>query len=67
MAINKKILTKIAEKTKSDIAMQKNIENVLAGIEEGRQGKRMIDKIIMLLLAFGFAALNFDNFCCKFL
>ena len=46
MAINKKILTKIAEKTKSDIAMQKNIENVLAGIEEGRQGKRMIDKII---------------------
>lgn len=46
MAINKKILTKIAEKTKSDIAMQKNMETVLAGIEEGRQGKRMIDKIM---------------------
>lgn len=46
MAINKKILVKIADKTKSDIAMQKNIENVLTGIEEGRQGKRMIDKIM---------------------
>lgn len=46
MAINKKILTKIADKTKSDIAMQKNIEMVLSGIEEGRQGKRMIDKIM---------------------
>lgn len=46
MAINKKILIKIADKTKSDIAMQKNIETVLSGIEEGRQGKRMIDKIM---------------------
>lgn len=46
MAINKKILIKIADKTKSDIAMQKNIEMVLSGIEEGRQGKRMIDKIM---------------------
>ena len=46
MAINKKILMKIADKTKSDIAMKKNIETVLSGIEEGRQGKRMIDKIM---------------------
>ena len=46
MAINKKILVKIAEKTKSDIAMQKNLEEVLSGLEEGRQGKRIIDKII---------------------
>ena len=46
MAINKKILVKIAEKTKSDIAMKKNIENVLSGIEEGRQGKRIIEKIM---------------------
>lgn len=46
MAINKKILVKIADKTKSDIAMQKNIENVLTSIEEGRQGKRIIDKIL---------------------
>ena len=46
MARNKKILMKIADKTKSDIAMQKNIETVLSGIEEGRQGKRMIDKIM---------------------
>ncbi len=46
MAINKKILAKIADKTKSDIAMQKNIESVLSGIEEGRQGKRIIDKIM---------------------
>ena len=46
MAINKKILKKIADKTKSDIAMQKNIETVLSGIEEGRQGKRIIDKIM---------------------
>ena len=46
MAINKKILMKIADQTKSDIAMQKNIETVLSGIEEGRQGKRMIDKIM---------------------
>lgn len=46
MAINKKILMKIADKTKSDIAMQKNIETVLSGIEEGRQGKRMIDKFM---------------------
>ena len=37
---------KIADKTKSDIAMQKNIETVLSGIEEGRQGKRMIHKIM---------------------
>ena len=37
---------KIADKTKSDIAMQENIETVLSGIEEGRQGKRMIDKIM---------------------
>ena len=46
MAINKKILMKIADKTKSDIALQKNIETVLSGIEEGRQGKLMIDKIM---------------------
>lgn len=46
MAINKKILVKIADKTKSDIVMQKNIKNVLSGIEEGRQGKRIIDKIM---------------------
>lgn len=46
MAINKKILVKIADKTKSDIAMQKNIESVLSGIEEGRQGKRIIDRIM---------------------
>lgn len=46
MAINKKILSKIAEKTNADIAMQENIEKVLSGIEEGRQGKRMIDKIM---------------------
>ena len=46
MAINKKILVKIADKTMSDVAMQKNIETVLSGIEEGRQGKRMIDKIM---------------------
>lgn len=46
MAISKKIREKIAEKTKSDIAMQKNIESVLFGIEEGRQGKRIIEKII---------------------
>ena len=37
---------KIEDKTASDIAMQKNIENVLSGIEEGRQGKRIIDKIM---------------------
>lgn len=46
MAINKKILVKIADKTKSDVAMQKNIKNVLSGIEEGRQGKRIIEKIM---------------------
>jgi hypothetical protein len=46
MAINKRILNKIADKTKSDIAMQKGLERVLSGIEEGRQGKRIIEKII---------------------
>lgn len=46
MTISKKILVKIADKVKSDIAMQKNIESVLSGIEEGRQGKRIIDKIM---------------------
>lgn len=46
MAINKRILTKIASKTNVDIAMQRNIETVLSGIEEGRQGKRIIDKIM---------------------
>lgn len=46
MAINKRILTKISEKTSSDISMQRNIESILSGIEEGKQPKRMIDKII---------------------
>ena len=46
MAINKKILVKIADKTKSDIAMQENIKKVLSGIEEGRQGKRIIERIM---------------------
>lgn len=46
MAISRKILEKIADKAKSDVAMQKNIESVLSGIEEGRQGKRIIDKIM---------------------
>ena len=46
MAINKKILVKIADKTKSDIAIQKNLEEVLSGLEEGRHGKRLLDKII---------------------
>ena len=46
MAISKRILAKIADKTTSDIAMQKKIESVLSGIEEGRQGKRIIDRII---------------------
>lgn len=46
MAINKKILEKIADKTKSDIAMQQSIKSVLSGIEEGRQGKRIIAKIM---------------------
>ena len=46
MAINKKILEKITDKTKSDVVMQKNIVDVLSGIEEGRQGKRIIDKIM---------------------
>ena len=46
MTISKKILVKIADKVKSDIAMQKNSESVLSGIEEGRQGKRIIDKIM---------------------
>lgn len=46
MAINKKILNKISEKASSDIAMQRNIESVLSGIEEGKQPKRMIEKII---------------------
>lgn len=49
MAINKKILVKIADKTKSDVAMRKNIERVLSGIEEGRQGKRIIEKIMKSL------------------
>jgi hypothetical protein len=46
MAISKRILTKIEDKTSSDIAMQKNLETVLSGIEEGRQGKRIIEKIM---------------------
>jgi len=46
MAINKKILVKIAEKTHPDIAKQKNIETVLSEIEKGRQGKRIIDRIM---------------------
>lgn len=46
MAISRKIRDKIAEKTKSDIVMQKNIELVLSGIEEGRQGKRLVEKVI---------------------
>ena len=46
MAISKKILVKITDKTKSDIAMRKNIETVLSGIEEGRQGKRIIERIM---------------------
>ena len=46
MAINKKILEKITDKTKSDVVMQKSIVDVLSGIEEGRQGKRIIEKIM---------------------
>lgn len=46
MAINKKILEKIAEKAKSDVILEENISKVLEGIEEGRQGKRIIEKII---------------------
>jgi hypothetical protein len=46
MAINKKIISKIEEKTQADIAMQKNILDVLSGVEEGRQGKRIIERII---------------------
>lgn len=46
MAISKKILVKIEDKTKSNISLRKSIEKVLSGIEEGRQGKRIIDKIM---------------------
>jgi hypothetical protein len=46
MAINKKIITKIEDKTKSDIILQKNLIKVLSSIEEGKQGKRTIEKII---------------------
>lgn len=46
MAINKKILVKIADKTKSNEAIKKDLEHVLSSIEEGRQGKRIIEKII---------------------
>ena len=46
MAINKRIITKIEDKIPSDIAMQKNLETVLSGIEEGRQGKRIIERIM---------------------
>lgn len=49
MAINKTILKKLADKTITDIAMQKNIEKVLSGMEEGRQGKRIIEKIMKTL------------------
>ena len=50
MAISKRILTKIAEKSDKDIQLQKNIEKVLSGIEEGRQGKRIIDKIMKSII-----------------
>ncbi len=46
MAINKKIIEKISEKTASDIAMQKNLMEILTGIEEGRQGKRIIERML---------------------
>ena len=46
MAISKRILTKIAEKSDMDIQLQKTIEKVWSGIEEGRQGQRIIDKIM---------------------
>ena len=46
MAINKKILEKIAKKTKSDDAIKKDLEKALSYIEEGRQGKRVVEKII---------------------
>jgi hypothetical protein len=49
MAINKKIIKKLSEKTASDISMQKNLEEMLAGIEEGRQGKRIIEKMLKSL------------------
>lgn len=46
MAINKKILKRIEDKTKSDLAMRQNINMVLSGIESGRQGKRLIDSVM---------------------
>ena len=45
MAINKKIIEKIKEKSDSEL-MKKNIINVLKCTEEGRQPKRVIRNII---------------------
>lgn len=46
MAINPKIVKKIKEKTSEDSFMKTNIIRLLSKIEEGRQPKREIDKII---------------------
>lgn len=46
MAINQKIVKKIKEKTTEDPIKKRMILNFLTRVEEGRQPKREIDKIM---------------------
>lgn len=46
MAINSKIVTKIKQKSKNDHFICQSIIEVLSQLEEGKQGKRAIEREI---------------------
>lgn len=46
MALTKKIIEKIREKTHPDTKQERNLIKVLSDTEQGKQGKRSIDQII---------------------
>lgn len=46
MALNKKIVTKVKEKTSEDSSLGKQLQLLLTRIENGNQPKREIEKII---------------------
>jgi len=46
MAINKKIIDKLKEKLDNNNQVLKELTGLLSGVEEGKQPKRIIEKII---------------------
>ena len=46
MALNKKIVEKVMEKADGDVFIRTNLPALLSVIEQGRQPKREIEKVI---------------------